>query len=272
MLLREQKTDTIISLSRNHESKELISLLDLSRIYGIAFVYPKFLPERLHLSTREGYIGNMPIIEIISVSIGIWERILKRTIDICAAIIGCIIFLPLFLIIALIIKLEDPAGPIFFANRRVGQGGKIFSLYKFRYMYWKYSVKDAYGVDPADDTALKYEETLRAKNNTRTGPLYKIKWDPRKMRCGKILEKFSLVGPRPHQPREVDLYDESDRQVLTVKPGITGMAQVYGRDTNSFQDEIKLDRSYIESYSLWLDLAILIRTFGVVSMRIWQRE
>ncbi len=99
---------------------------------------------------------------------------------------------PLFFIIAIIIKIEDPSGPVFFANRRIGQSGTIFSLYKFRYMYWRYSVKDAYGVDGARDSALKYEEKLKAESDTRDGPLYKIANDPRKMRFGAIIERLSL--------------------------------------------------------------------------------
>lgn len=82
---------------------------------------------------------------------------------------------------------------------------------------------------------------------------------------------MSLIGPRPHQPREVELYDEEDRQVLTVKPGITGMAQVYGRENNTFKDEIMLDRHYIEHYSLLLDMMIFVRTFFVVIARIWKK-
>lgn len=124
----------------------------------------------------------MPVIELTSVSISAWERIMKRIVDIIIATLGLLLLSPFFVIIGTIIKIEDPSGPVFFANRRIGQGGRVFSLYKFRYMYWKYSVKDAYGVDEAKDLALKYEEKLKAKSDTRDGPLYKIANDPRKMR------------------------------------------------------------------------------------------
>ncbi len=229
----------------------------------------------------------MPVIELTSVSISAWERIMKRIIDIVVSGVGLLILSPFFIIIGIVIKLEDPSGPVFFANRRIGQDGRVFSLYKFRYMYWKYSVKDAYGVDETKDSALKYEEKLKAKSDTRDGPLYKIANDPRKMKFGRILERLSLdelpqlynvligdmslIGPRPHQPREVELYDEEDTQVLTVKPGITGMAQVYGREKNTFKDEIMLDRHYIENYSFWLDIVIFLRTFFVVLTRIYKK-
>lgn len=103
------------------------------------------------------------------------------------------------------------------------------------------------------------------------------------MKVGKILEKFSLdelpqlinvlignmslIGPRPHQPREVELYEEHHYQVLIIKPGITGMAQVYGREKNTFEEEVSLDTYYIEHYSILLDFLILMRTIGVVFLR-----
>ncbi len=155
-------------------------------------------------------------------------------------------------------------------------------------MYWKYCIKDAYGIEWASDSALKFEEQLKQKADMRNGPLYKIANDPRKTRIGKIIEKLSLdelpqlwnvlignmslVGPRPHQPREVDLYSEHHYQVLTVKPGITGMAQVSGRDQNSFEEEVGYDVYYIENYSILLDLLILIKTIWVVLIRAFREK
>ncbi len=281
--IRNRNIQSIISFAYDRENTALREIISLSRIYGISFSYPKYLPENEYFSKREWFIGGIPTIELTSVSITPWERIIKRFIDILIAGLGLLFLFPLFIVIGIIIKIEDASGPVFFANRRIGQDGKLFSLYKFRYMYWKYSVKDAYGVTEKEDEALKFEENLKKENDTRDGPLYKIKNDPRKMRFGKILEKLSLdelpqlynvlkwdmsiIGPRPHQPREVDLYDEEDKQVLTIKPWITGMAQVYWRERNTFKEEMSLDRRYIESYSLALDCIILARTLIVVFTR-----
>lgn len=155
-------------------------------------------------------------------------------------------------------------------------------------MYWKYSIKDAYGISEKDDDALRYEESLKQSQDTRSGPLYKIANDPRRMRIGKILERFSidelpqllnvligdmsLIGPRPHQPREVNDYQEHHYQVLAIKPGITGMAQVYGREKNTFEEEISLDTYYIEHYSLLLDFVIFVRTIFVVFLRAFTKK
>lgn len=118
------------------------------------------------------------------------------------------------------------------------------------------------------------------KNERQEGPLFKIKDDPRITRVGRILRKtridelpqlinvlkgeISLVGPRPHLPSEVKRYKKRHRIVLVIKPGITGMAQIYGASDLSFEDEVRLDAYYIENWSLFLDFIIIIKTFGVV--------
>ncbi|MBP9779167.1 sugar transferase [Candidatus Gracilibacteria bacterium] len=287
-LIRSGTIDAVISLSYNNDSIDLSEIISLTRIYGVPFSYPKFLPHVENFTRREGFIGGLPVIEIRSLSINFWERFLKRLLDIILSIVSIILIIPIYIIIGIGIKIEDPSGPILFKNRRIGQNGKIFDLYKFRYMYWRYSIKDAYGVESNGDEALKYEESLKKKYDTRNGPLYKIHDDPRKMKFGKVIERLSLdelpqlfnvllghmslIGPRPHQPREVNLYDEEDKQVLIIRPGITGMAQVYGREKNTFKEEVALDRYYIEHYSLLLDMLIFMRTFIVIFARIWKRE
>jgi lipopolysaccharide/colanic/teichoic acid biosynthesis glycosyltransferase len=286
--IRSGKIDAVISLSNQKDIGIVQDVISLTRIYGIPFSYPKFMINSYNFIKREWFIGWLPVIEITSLSISFWQRVLKRLLDIILSVVAIILFSPLYILIGIGILIEDSSWPILFKNRRIWQNGKMFDLYKFRYMYWKYSIKDAYGVEKESDEALKYEESLKKKYDTREGPLYKIENDPRKMKFWRFIEKLSLdelpqlynvligemslIGPRPHQPREVDLYDEEDKQVLIVKPGITGMAQVYGREKNSFKEEIALDRYYIEHYSILLDLLIFIRTFFVVLSRIWKKQ
>ena len=131
--------------------------------------------------------------------------------------------------------------------------------------------------------ALKFLDDLIAKQSIKKGPLYKIKNDPRKTKFGTFIEKYSLdelpqffnvlkgnmslVGPRPHQPMEVEKYKDYQRRVLTIKPGITGMAQISGRSDLSFEKEVKLDIFYIENWSLWKDLRIIYRTIPTLLRR-----
>lgn len=222
----------------------------------------------------ERYLGFVPV------KMSPIDVLIKRSIDLLGASLGLILLLPVFVLIAILIKIEDPAGPIVYKNIRVGRHGKTFSLYKFRYMYWRYCIKDGYGVENQNDDALKYEETLKKQLDTRQDALYKIKNDPRKMRIGRYIEKYSLdelpqlwnvllgnmslVWPRPHQPREVEKYEEWYERVLVVSPGITGMAQTHGRHKNTLEQEVSLDLEYIDRWSIPLDCYILFRTIFVV--------
>ncbi len=162
-----------------------------------------------------------------------------------------------------------------YQNERVGPRG-IFETFKFRTMYVEYSTGPRYG----GKTAEALEEKLIRQKNIKRGPVYKIPDDPRVTPLGKFLRRTSLdeipqflnvlrgemsvVGPRPHQPREVAKYKRGHRKLLLVKPGITGMAQVSGRSDLGFEEEANLDIYYIENWSLWLDLAIIFKTIGVV--------
>jgi len=128
---------------------------------------------------------------------------------------------------------------VIYRNRRVGKDNNIFELYKFRHFQWKYCVKDSYGIRPEEDKALAYEKELIKERSVRSGPVYKVLNDPRDTKIGAFIEHYSLdelpqlinvfignmslIGPRPHQPREVELYKEHQKRVLTLKPGITGM-------------------------------------------------
>ncbi len=285
--LKQRKANAVIlALDNPYANGNFV--FEQAKIYGVSCMYPQILPHMAHFSRRERFIGTTPMIELSAISIGFWESFFKRIFDIIISSLALIILSPVLLFIYIGIKIEDVSGPAIYKNKRVWKNGKTFTLYKFRYMYWKDCTKEAYGEQHSEDTAIAYEEELKQKQNTRKWPLYKIKNDPRKMKFGRWIEKFSLdelpqlinvlrwdmslIGPRPHQPREVALYNESDKQVLTVKPGITGMAQVYGRDKNSFQEEVAYDIYYIENYSFTLDIALFVRTVFVVLGRPFSRS
>lgn len=281
-IIRKKWVDTVL-LMADMDEWEISKIIELCSIYGVTFSYPSIPQYVYSISREDGFIWGIPIVRGSALAMSAWDRILKRSFDIVFSTIALIILSPVFLLISLAIWVEDPSGPIIYRNRRIWLGGNAFSLYKFRYMYWKYSVKDAYGIDALKDEALQYEESLKKKSDTRTGPLYKIANDPRKTHIGKIIERLSLdelpqlwnvlcgsmslVWPRPHQPREVELYEERHHQVLTTKPGITGMAQIWGREKNSFDEEVAYDVYYIEHYSFLLDIVILMKTIGVVIAR-----
>lgn len=184
----------------------------------------------------------------------------KRLIDIIGATFGLIITSPILVLIALFIKLEDPKGPIFFMQARNRNEIDTFKMYKFRSMYV--------------DAEERLEELIHL--NEQTGPVFKIKNDPRITKIGKIIRKtsldelpqlinvlkgdMSLVGPRPALPREVEQYTPYQMQRLLVKPGITCIWQVSGRNKISFDEWVELDLEYIKKRSLWLDLKLILMT------------
>lgn len=188
----------------------------------------------------------------------------KRLIDIVGSFVGLILLLPLFLIIAYKIKKEDPEGPVFFSQDRMGKNGKIFKMYKFRSMC----------VDAEEKLA-----TLLQHNEVE-GAMFKIKDDPRVTKIGKFIRKtsidelpqllnvlkgeMSLVGPRPPLIREVSEYSNYDLQRLFIKPGCTGLWQVSGRNHVGFNEMVYLDLKYINESSIVNDLKIMLKTIAIV--------
>ncbi|MBD3108286.1 sugar transferase [Bacillus sp. AGMB 02131] len=188
----------------------------------------------------------------------------KRTIDIIGSLAGMIILFPLFLLIAICIKLESLKDPVIFSQLRVGKNGKCFKIYKFRSM-----------VVDAEDRLTE----LLHKNEVK-GAMFKIKEDPRITKVGKFIRRTSIdelpqlinillghmsfVGPRPPLPREVEKYTEYEKQRLLIIPGCTGLWQISGRSNLDFDQMLELDLKYISTRTLWLDIKIIIKTIFVL--------
>jgi len=268
--------DEIIIGDSSMTDDEQAKLFDYCQINNILY---RFFPTSLQTTRFTMQIWNgEPTIEFQHTPLDGWGRVLKRIYDFVAGFFLVVIFSPLMIVIALLIKLEDPNGPVIYRNERIGENGEKFFVYKFRYMLWKYCITKK---NPHLEEALEFEKKLIEERNAREGGvLYKIKDDPRRMKIGAFIERYSfdelpqffnviegsmsLVGPRPHQEREVEKYMDYHRRLLTIKPGVTGMAQVAGRSDLDFNREYHLDLYYIENWSLWLDIQICFKTFGVL--------
>lgn len=266
--LKTKEVDELIQSDPNLSKAEVLRLYGFADEHHIIFKYAADLLGAKVLKTEVAETAGIPIVEVKRTPLDGWGRIVKRIFDIICSAVLIIIASPILFLAALIIKLDSP-GSIFFSRRddgspvyRVGQGGKLFYYFKFRSMV------------PGTDS-LRYDE-LAEKNLRNDGPMVKIKDDPRITRVGKFLRRWSidelvelflvlkgdmsLVGPRPHLPEEVAKYERHHKKVLTVKPGITGLAQISGRSDLTFEEEVKLDTYYVENWSVLLDLAILMRT------------
>ncbi|MDZ5254235.1 sugar transferase [Clostridium sp. LIBA-8841] len=207
-----------------------------------------FAKEELENKVKEDKIGYLFI---------------KRLIDILASALGLIILSPIFIIVSILIKL-DSKGPIFFSQERVGLNGKTFNMYKFRSMVVN---------------AEEIKERLKEQNEM-SGPMFKMKNDPRITKIGKFIRKTSidelpqlinvlkgemtLVGPRPSLPKEVVEFEPWMMERLTVKPGITCYWQVMGRNSIGFEDWMKLDVKYVHERCLSLDMKLIFKTFFVL--------
>lgn len=281
--LQKNQIDEILYIDSDFDNNELYKIWDFSRIFAVRYRYITNWFDVTKTNTTISLLNKIPVIEINNTSLWAWWRVIKRIIDIIWSIIWIIISLPLFIIIWILIKIEDPNWPIIYKNLRIWQNWKKFNLYKFRYLKWKYCIKESYWIDNKDDEALEFEKKLIEKKSTRHWPLYKIKDDPRKTRIWNFIEKYSIdelpqlfnvflwnmsmVWPRPHQPREVENYEIHQKRVLTIKPWITGLAQVNWRENNKFEDEVNLDIFYIENWSFLLDIKIFFKTFGIILNR-----
>ena len=178
---------------------------------------------------------------------------IKRLIDFLTSFIGLAILSPLLGLIAAAIKIDDP-GPVFFRQERAGKGGRIFRVFKFRTMVVDAEKKGAgVFVEEEDPRITRMGKFLRHASLDELPQLINV-----------LRGEMSLVGPRPSLPYQVGNYDERQRRRLLVKPGITGWAQVNGRNALTWPERIELDLWYVDNWSLWLDMKILLKTFLVV--------
>jgi exopolysaccharide biosynthesis polyprenyl glycosylphosphotransferase len=199
-------------------------------------------------------------------------RAAKRGIDLTGSTLALIALAPLFGLIALLVRLTSK-GPVFFRQRRVGRGGRTFDCLKFRSMH----VSNDPAIHKEYVQKLISGQCVTDSESTNAGAVYKIRDDPRVTRVGRLLRKtsfdelpqfwnvfkgeMSLVGPRPAIPYEIECYDIwHRRRVLDVKPGITGLWQISGRSRTTFDEMVRLDLKYARTWSVWLDLLILLKT------------
>lgn len=286
-IFENKNCDEILYIDSDFSKKDLNKLWELSRIFGINYKYVTNSFDVTKTNTALSFINDIPVIEIKNTPLNNWSKIFKRILDFIFGLFWIILFSPIFIIVSILIKIEDPSWPVIYKNKRIWQKWKKFNLYKFRYMKWEYCTKDSYNIKWVDK-ALEYEKKLIEQSSSRSWPLYKIKNDPRKTKVWTFIEKYSidelpqffnliiwnmsLVWPRPHQPREVEKYSIDQKRLLTIKPWITWMAQVNWRENNDFEKEAELDIFYIENWSIFLDFKIILKTFSVVILRAFNKK
>src|SRR5512139_1300365 len=242
-------------------------MLDIFQRYGVSSNINVHMSSGLYeiittgLTVKE--FAYVPLVGVNKVRLNRFDQLLKFILDYAIAIPALILLLPVMMGIALAVKL-DSSGPAIYRRRVMGINGRQFNAYKFRTMHVN-------GDDILKDHPEMQVELARN---------FKLKSDPRVTRVGNLLRKWSLdelpqlfnvlkremslVGPRIITPEEVEKYNKWDINLMTVRPGITGLWQVSGRSDVTYEERVRLDMYYIRNWSIWLDIQLLIRTVPAV--------
>lgn len=249
-------------------------MIRVGRRRGVEFRIAPSLFNCLPRKTEIDQIGALPMITLFREPLSDAARLVKRASDIAISALALAALAPVWMVIALLIKL-DSRGPVFYRQERVGMDGRIFMFLKFRTMR-------ANSDDAVHREYLRKYIAGRPDTNLGDGerPVYKLHDDPRVTQTGRVLRRLSLdelpqllnvlrgdmsvVGPRPPIPYEVEAYELWHRKRLDMKPGVTGLWQVSGRNRLPFEEMVRLDLFYIENWSLRLDLRIILRTLPVM--------
>lgn len=258
----------ILIADPNQPRDSLSRIIDFANAEHIDVLLVPNIVQALTRNASSSVVQGIPVIELSRTPLAGWGRVQKRLFDVVGASFLILLTSPVMLLTAIAILLES-GRPVLFSETddgkplmRIGRGGRPFRYFKFRSMR------------PGTDSQ-RYRE-LAEQNIRSDGPLVKIENDPRVTRVGAFIRKYSidelpefflvlggtmsLVGPRPHRPEEVEKYQQHHRRVLAIKPGITGLAQVSGRSDLRFEDEVRLDTHYIENWSVWLDIKMILLT------------
>jgi exopolysaccharide biosynthesis polyprenyl glycosylphosphotransferase len=263
--IRGHRVGEVIIALPSHQHQQILRTVRLCERAGADF---KLVPDLYELSLSRidvDAVEGVPLIGLRRSLHSSWQRSLKRTLDVLVAGAILLVGAPLWLLVALAIKLDSP-GPVLYSQERMGFRGERFGMLKFRSMHLN---------------ADRIHELLRAQNGAVDRPvIFKDRRDPRRTRVGRFIRRMSideipnlmnvlrgemsLVGPRPPLPTEVEDYEDWERARLEATPGITGLWQVRGRSDIDFDEMVLMDLYYIENWSLRLDLQILLRTIPAV--------
>lgn len=265
-LIRSYKIDQVYIIQKHGDELPFTQqYVDLCIDMGVTVRLVVDFYKRRRANSYVSTVGTYPIIAYHTICLNTYEKVLKRIMDLVGGLVGVILTSPIMLVTAIAIKL-DSKGPILFKQTRVGQNGRRFKIYKFRSMYMD---------------AEERKKELMAQNEVKGGVMFKMKDDPRVTKVGKFIRKtsidefpqffnvvqgtMSLVGTRPPTLDEVEKYQRKQWRRISIKPGITGMWQVSGRNkVQDFDEIVELDTEYIDSWTLWLDIKIILKTVLVL--------
>ena len=256
-VIKKYNLDDVVLTDIGISKAKIMQIIQICSDHNITF---KYIPDTfsfLTLNVSAELIGTMPVMELKSIPLDGWGRIVKRILDLTFAALGLIITSPLFLLIAILEKTLAP-GPVFYSHERVGRDEKLFSCHKFRSMY----------MDKCDFSKGGSKWTTAKDSDDRITPLGKFlrktNLDELPQLWNILVGEMSFIGPRPEQPKFVEKFEREIPDYFRrhrVKAGLTGWAQVNGlKGDTSIKERVRYDMYYIENWSLWLDIKIIIKT------------
>jgi exopolysaccharide biosynthesis polyprenyl glycosylphosphotransferase len=262
-ILERLRPDELILSEAGFDERTVLEVVERAHRAGVSV---RLAPNTTELLVQKGEyapVQGVLLFDLRPPILSGWGWLVKRSFDLVGSVLIVVVGLPLWLLIALAIRL-DSRGPVFYVDRRIGVGEGEFGMLKFRTM--------------VADAAERQGELEQA--NEASGALFKIRDDPRVTRVGRVLRRFSLdelpqlvnvlrgqmslVGPRPLPLRDYELLEDWHRARYLVLPGMTGLWQISGRSGLSFDDLVRLDFAYLENWSIWLDISIIARTVPAV--------
>jgi exopolysaccharide biosynthesis polyprenyl glycosylphosphotransferase len=262
-IIRSSNIQQLVVASHSISAEKLSSVILFCEKIGIQYKIAADIFSLVSLTARVAHMGGTTLIESVPAPLSGWGFVLKRSIDIILSSLLTVLLSPVFILTALAIVI-DSGFPVFYRQTRLGRGNNPFTMLKFRSMR----------------LGAHSEKSALSEQNESSGPLFKIRNDPRITPTGRFIRrwsidelpqlfnvlsgKMSLVGPRPPLPEEVEEYSRRDFKRLHTIPGVTGVWQISGRSNLSFDEMVKLDLYYVDNWSIWIDLSILMLTPAAV--------
>ncbi len=269
--------DEIIQADSSLDADEILEIVKYATNNHLVY---RFIPNQFGIFATKSELGTlagMPVVTMKKTPLDGWGRIVKRLFDVTSSVLGLIILSPLFLAVAIIIKLTDP-GPVFYRHQRLSRSGHMIRVFKFRSMRQAFTTEKRF---QGKSEVQIFEELGRPDLAEEFKLEQKVKRDPRVSRIGDVIRRssidelpqlfniilgdISLVGPRPIVQAELEKYGEDGgATLLALRPGLTGLWQVSGRNDIGYEERVKLDMYYIENWSLIMDIKIIVRTIFIV--------
>jgi exopolysaccharide biosynthesis polyprenyl glycosylphosphotransferase len=274
--LKGVQIDEFIQADSSLKQNEIFEMVEYAANHHITY---RFVPNQFGLFAAHAELGTLygvPMVAMQRTPLEGWGRIVKRGFDLVASLGGLIVLSPLYLVIAIIIKLTD-SGPVFYRHKRLSRTGKAIYVYKFRTMRQRFSTGSKFSGKTdleifaelgRPDLIEEFKRDQKVKNDPRVSPfgrwLRRTSLDELPQIYNILRGDISLVGPRPIVKDELVKYGRGRSTLLSLRPGLTGLWQVSGRNNLSYEEKVKLDIYYIENWSLFLDIKIILRTIIIV--------